>query len=186
MQAQFAAMQCMAEGASVFTETIFRNRCMHVPARARMGAACRCAAHRGACGPAAGRRPGDGAIWTRFDEPDPRRALQAEGRRRSTASYHLDRGYERLEEKLQAVERGHRRRRRRLGPMWRPRMKPAQIRRSGTAVVPWCLREAGRSRRLIAAGHPLRWHRSHPLHGMLTLTAPGTAYRRRRHLLARQ
>ena len=38
MQAQFMAMLCMADGASVLTETIFENRYMHVPELARMGA----------------------------------------------------------------------------------------------------------------------------------------------------
>ena len=38
MQAQFMAMLCKAEGASMLTETIFENRYMHVPELARMGA----------------------------------------------------------------------------------------------------------------------------------------------------
>src|SRR3546814_2277209 len=38
MQAQFMAMLCKADGASVLTETIFENRYMHVPELARMGA----------------------------------------------------------------------------------------------------------------------------------------------------
>ncbi|MFZ5793415.1 MAG: UDP-N-acetylglucosamine 1-carboxyvinyltransferase, partial [Pseudomonadota bacterium] len=38
MQAQFMAMLCLADGASVLTETIFENRYMHVPELARMGA----------------------------------------------------------------------------------------------------------------------------------------------------
>src|SRR5690606_11268800 len=38
MQEQFMAMVLLANGASVFTETIFENRYMHVPELARMGA----------------------------------------------------------------------------------------------------------------------------------------------------
>src|SRR3546814_8782565 len=38
MQAQFMAMLCKVDGASVLTETIFENRYMHVPELARMGA----------------------------------------------------------------------------------------------------------------------------------------------------
>ena len=38
MQAQFMAMLCLADGASVLTETIFENRYMHVPELNRMGA----------------------------------------------------------------------------------------------------------------------------------------------------
>ncbi len=38
MQAQFMALMCVAEGASMITETIFENRFMHVPELMRMGA----------------------------------------------------------------------------------------------------------------------------------------------------
>ena len=38
MQAQFMALMCVAEGASMVTETIFENRFMHVPELSRMGA----------------------------------------------------------------------------------------------------------------------------------------------------
>jgi DNA-binding CsgD family transcriptional regulator len=38
MQAQLMAMLCLADGASVLTETIFENRYMHVPELNRMGA----------------------------------------------------------------------------------------------------------------------------------------------------
>jgi UDP-N-acetylglucosamine 1-carboxyvinyltransferase len=38
MQAQFMALMCVAEGASMITETIFENRFMHVPELSRMGA----------------------------------------------------------------------------------------------------------------------------------------------------
>jgi UDP-N-acetylglucosamine 1-carboxyvinyltransferase len=72
MQAQFMAMLCKAEGASVLTETIFENRYMHVPELARMGATSRCAAAPPWCaGRQAGRRAGDGDRPARIDEPDP-------------------------------------------------------------------------------------------------------------------
>jgi UDP-N-acetylglucosamine 1-carboxyvinyltransferase len=38
MQAQMMALMCVAEGASMITETIFENRFMHVPELTRMGA----------------------------------------------------------------------------------------------------------------------------------------------------
>jgi len=38
MQAQFMALMCVADGASMITETIFENRFMHVPELSRMGA----------------------------------------------------------------------------------------------------------------------------------------------------
>ncbi len=104
MQAQFMAMLCMAEGSSVLTETIFENRYMHVPELNRMGANIE--------------TKGRTAIVHGIDKltaapvmaTDLRASMSlvmaglvAEGETEVSRLYHLDRGYERLEEKLQLV-----------------------------------------------------------------------------------
>jgi UDP-N-acetylglucosamine 1-carboxyvinyltransferase len=104
MQAQFMAMLALADGASVLTETIFENRYMHVPELARMGADItvrgRSAVVRGV----------GGLIGAPVMATDLRASmslvlagLAAEGETVVNRVYHLDRGYERLEEKLSAV-----------------------------------------------------------------------------------
>ena len=104
MQAQFMAMLCKADGASVLTETIFENRYMHVPELARMGAditvSGRTAVVRGV----------DRMVGAPVMAPDLRASMSlilaglvAEGETQVSRIYHLDRGYERLEEKLQGV-----------------------------------------------------------------------------------
>jgi UDP-N-acetylglucosamine 1-carboxyvinyltransferase len=104
MQAQFMAMLCKADGASVLTETIFENRYMHVPELARMGAditvSGRTAVVRGV----------DRLVGAPVMATDLRASmslilagLAAEGETSVNRVYHLDRGYERLEEKLSAV-----------------------------------------------------------------------------------
>ncbi|MFZ5748136.1 MAG: UDP-N-acetylglucosamine 1-carboxyvinyltransferase [Pseudomonadota bacterium] len=104
MQAQFMAMLCMADGASVLTETIFENRYMHVPELARMGADI------SVRGRSAFVRGVDRLVGAPVMATDLRASmslilagLAAEGETQVSRVYHLDRGYERLEEKLQAV-----------------------------------------------------------------------------------
>lgn len=104
MQAQFMAMLCMADGASVLTETIFENRYMHVPELARMGADIQVR------GRTAVVRGVDKMIGAPVMATDLRASmslilagLAAEGETQVQRVYHLDRGYERLEEKLSAV-----------------------------------------------------------------------------------
>lgn len=104
MQAQFMAMLCMANGASVLTETIFENRYMHVPELARMGADIQVR------GRTAVVRGVDKMIGAPVMATDLRASmslilagLAAEGETQVQRVYHLDRGYERLEEKLSAV-----------------------------------------------------------------------------------
>ena len=104
MQAQFMAMLCMANGASVLTETIFENRYMHVPELARMGADIQVR------GRTAVVRGVDKLIGAPVMATDLRASmslilagLAAEGETQVQRVYHLDRGYERLEEKLSAV-----------------------------------------------------------------------------------
>ena len=104
MQAQFMAMLCMADGVSTLEETIFENRYMHVPELGRMGADIqvrgRTAAVRGV----------DRLVGAPVMATDLRASMSlilaglvAEGETQVSRVYHLDRGYERLEEKLQAV-----------------------------------------------------------------------------------
>jgi hypothetical protein len=104
MQAQFMAMLTLANGASVLTETIFENRYMHVPELARMGATSMCAAAPPSCAASIG------LVGAPVMATDLRASmslilagLAAEGETQVNRVYHLDRGYERLEEKLQAV-----------------------------------------------------------------------------------
>ncbi|WP_445191374.1 UDP-N-acetylglucosamine 1-carboxyvinyltransferase [Sphingomonas sp. Tas61C01] len=104
MQAQFMAMLCRADGASVLTETIFENRYMHVPELARMGADIQVR------GRTAVVRGVDHMAGAQVMATDLRASmslilagLAAEGETQVSRVYHLDRGYERLEEKLQAV-----------------------------------------------------------------------------------
>jgi UDP-N-acetylglucosamine 1-carboxyvinyltransferase len=104
MQAQFMAMLCKAEGASVLTETIFENRYMHVPELARMGADIQ--VH----GRTAVVKGVDRLVGAPVMATDLRASMSliiaglvAEGETSVARVYHLDRGYERLEEKLSAV-----------------------------------------------------------------------------------
>jgi UDP-N-acetylglucosamine 1-carboxyvinyltransferase len=104
MQAQFMAMLLKADGASMLTETIFENRYMHVPELARMGADIqvrgRTAVVRGVAG-----LTGAPVMATdlRASMSLIIAGLAAEGETNVQRVYHLDRGYERLEEKLSAV-----------------------------------------------------------------------------------
>jgi UDP-N-acetylglucosamine 1-carboxyvinyltransferase len=104
MQAQFMAMLLKADGASLLTETIFENRYMHVPELARMGADIQVK------GRSAVVRGVDRLVGAPVMATDLRASmsliiagLAAEGETNVQRVYHLDRGYERLEEKLQAV-----------------------------------------------------------------------------------
>lgn len=104
MQAQFMAMLALADGASVLTETIFENRYMHVPELARMGADIQ--VH----GRTAVVRGVDELVGAPVMATDLRASmsliiagLAAKGETEINRIYHLDRGYERLEVKLQGV-----------------------------------------------------------------------------------
>ncbi len=104
MQAQFMAMLCLADGASMLTETIFENRYMHVPELARMGADIQVK------GRTAVVRGVDHLVGAPVMATDLRASmsliiagLAAQGETTVSRIYHLDRGYERLEEKLAAV-----------------------------------------------------------------------------------
>jgi UDP-N-acetylglucosamine 1-carboxyvinyltransferase len=101
MQAQLMAMLCRAEGTSVLTETIFENRYMHVPELNRMGA------HIETSGRTAIVHGVPNLSGAEVMATDLRASmslviagLAAEGESQVHHLYHLDRGYERLEEKL--------------------------------------------------------------------------------------
>ena len=104
MQAQLMALMAIADGASLLTETIFENRYMHVPELARMGADI---AVRGRSAVVRGVQALTGAEVMATDLRASMSlviaGLAAQGETRVSRVYHLDRGYERLEEKLQAV-----------------------------------------------------------------------------------
>jgi len=102
MQAQLMALLCKAEGASVLKETIFENRFMHVPELARMGADVTTEG-RTAIVKGVERLTGAEVMATdlRASMSLVIAALAAEGETQVRRIYHLDRGYERLEEKLQ-------------------------------------------------------------------------------------
>ncbi len=104
MQAQFMAMLCLADGTSNLTETIFENRYMHVPELARMGAdiatSGRSAVVTGVAGLTAAPVM---ATDLRASMSLIIAGLAAAGETTVSRIYHLDRGYERLEEKLAAV-----------------------------------------------------------------------------------
>ncbi|MFZ4125253.1 MAG: UDP-N-acetylglucosamine 1-carboxyvinyltransferase [Rickettsiales bacterium] len=101
MQAQMMTILTQAEGDSPITETIFENRFMHVPELARMGANISVA---GNTATVHGRTKLKGAPVMATDLRASVSlviaALGAEGETIVSRIYHLDRGYERLEEKL--------------------------------------------------------------------------------------
>ena len=104
MQAQFMALMTQAEGMSQITENIFENRFMHVPELSRMGADVRLDGNRATV---RGKTPLGGANVMASDLRASAglvlAALAAQGETVIDRVYHIDRGYERLEEKLSAV-----------------------------------------------------------------------------------
>ena len=101
MQAQFMAMLALAEGTSHLTETIFENRYMHVPELARMGADIRVSGRTAEVHGVA-KLTGAQVMATdlRASMSLVLAGLAAEGETVVNRIYHLDRGYEHLEEKL--------------------------------------------------------------------------------------
>ncbi|MCB4820424.1 UDP-N-acetylglucosamine 1-carboxyvinyltransferase [Roseicella aerolata] len=104
MQAQFMALMCVAEGASMITETIFENRFMHVPELMRMGARINYHGH-SAIVRGVPKLSGAPVMATdlRASVSLVLAGLAAEGETIVNRVYHLDRGYERVEAKLAAV-----------------------------------------------------------------------------------
>ena len=104
MQAQFMALNCVAEGTGCVSETIFENRFMHVPELQRMGADITLQGHtaivrgvpalRSAPVMATDLRASAGLVLA---------GLVAEGETQVDRIYHIDRGYECIEEKLRQL-----------------------------------------------------------------------------------
>ncbi len=103
LQAQFMALMSLADGTSIIRETIFENRFMHAPELSRLGASIEVGGReavvkgvetlRGAPVMATDLRASVSLVIA---------ALAAEGRTEVSRIYHLDRGFERLEDKLAA------------------------------------------------------------------------------------
>lgn len=101
MQAQFTAMNVVANGSATITETIFENRFMHVPELQRMGANIRLEGNTAICGDteklsgaqvmATDLRASASLILT---------GIVAQGETVVDRIYHVDRGYQRIEDKL--------------------------------------------------------------------------------------
>jgi UDP-N-acetylglucosamine 1-carboxyvinyltransferase len=101
LQAQFMGLMTMAEGKSRITETIFENRFMHVQELARLGARITLAGQT-AIVDGVPRLKGAPVMATdlRASVSLVIAGLAAEGETVVNRVYHLDRGFERLEEKL--------------------------------------------------------------------------------------
>ena len=104
MQAQMMALLCVSEGTSVVAETVFEGRFIHVPELQRMGADIRVEGHHAVV------NGGDSLAGAPVMASDLRASaglivagLAAEGETEVHRLYHLDRGYERLEEKLRGL-----------------------------------------------------------------------------------
>ncbi|MEM1232331.1 MAG: UDP-N-acetylglucosamine 1-carboxyvinyltransferase, partial [Pseudomonadota bacterium] len=105
MQAQFLALNCLAEGHSRVSETIFENRFMHVQELNRLGAGIRLE------GPSTAHVEGVATLHAAPVMATDLRAsfslviaaLAAAGTTRIDRIYHIDRGYEQIEEKLTAL-----------------------------------------------------------------------------------
>ncbi len=104
LQAQMMAAMCTAEGTSVLEETIFENRFMHAPELVRMGARIDVqGGHATVRGVERLRGAPVMATDLRASVSLILAGLAAEGETVVSRVYHLDRGYERIEDKLGAV-----------------------------------------------------------------------------------
>ncbi|CCO45240.1 UDP-N-acetylglucosamine 1-carboxyvinyltransferase [Vibrio nigripulchritudo SOn1] len=104
MQAQFTLLNMMAKGGGVITETIFENRFMHVPELMRMGAKAEIEGNTVICGDT------EGLSGAQVMATDLRASASlviagciAEGETIVDRIYHIDRGYEKIENKLSAL-----------------------------------------------------------------------------------
>ena len=104
MQAQFMALNCIAEGASKVTETIFENRFMHVNELVRLGAHIQIEG-KVAMVEGVARLSGANVMATdlRASASLVIAGLVAEGETVVDRIYHLDRGYDRMERKLRSL-----------------------------------------------------------------------------------
>jgi len=104
MQAQFMALNCVADGVGVINETIFENRFMHVNELLRLGADIQVEGHTAIV------RGADQLSGAPVMATDLRASaslilagLMADGDTTIDRIYHLDRGYENIEEKLSSL-----------------------------------------------------------------------------------
>lgn len=104
MQAQFMALNCVADGVGVINETIFENRFMHVNELLRLGADIQVEGHTAIV------RGSDHLSGAPVMATDLRASaslilagLMARGETTIDRIYHLDRGYENIEEKLSSL-----------------------------------------------------------------------------------
>jgi len=104
LQAQFMAMMCVAEGTSLISETIFENRFMHVQELVRMGADIQLDGHTAVV---KGIKQLSGAPVMATDLRASASlvlaGVAAEGETVISRVYHIDRGYERIEEKMRSL-----------------------------------------------------------------------------------
>jgi len=104
LQAQFMALATQAEGTSIITENIFENRFMHAQEMLRMGADIKIEGRRATV---RGKTPLSGAAVLASDLRASASlvlaALVADGETIIDRVYHIDRGYENIEEKLRGV-----------------------------------------------------------------------------------
>lgn len=104
MQAQFTLLNMVAEGTSIITETIFENRFMHIPELIRMGAKAEIEGNTAVC---YGVESLSGAEVMATDLRASASLVLAgciaSGETIVDRIYHIDRGYERIEEKLRAL-----------------------------------------------------------------------------------
>ena len=105
LQAQFMALMTVANGASLVTESIWENRFMHVPELCRMGANINIHGHASAIVRGVEKLSGAPVMATdlRASFALILAGVAAEGETIVNRVYHLDRGYEKLEEKLKSV-----------------------------------------------------------------------------------
>ncbi|WP_297479810.1 UDP-N-acetylglucosamine 1-carboxyvinyltransferase [uncultured Photobacterium sp.] len=104
MQAQFSLLNLMAKGTGIITETIFENRFMHIPELIRMGAHAEIEGNTVICGDT------DGLSGTQVMATDLRASASlviagsiAKGETIVDRIYHIDRGYECIEQKFSAL-----------------------------------------------------------------------------------
>lgn len=104
MQAQFSLLNLVAKGTGIITETIFENRFMHIPELIRMGAHAEIEGNTVICGDT------DGLSGAQVMATDLRASASlviagniAKGETIVDRIYHIDRGYEHIEEKLRGL-----------------------------------------------------------------------------------
>lgn len=104
MQAQFTLLNMMAKGSGIITETIFENRFMHIPELQRMGAHAEIEGNTAICGDT------DGLSGAQVMATDLRASASlviagciAKGETIVDRIYHIDRGYDKIEDKLTAL-----------------------------------------------------------------------------------